>query len=101
LADLKKYSPLKPQLISKGDNGKNYLSFNSLGNIYLSFNRGEDFLEINQSETRIACYGRSSLKSAHFVMVHYQTWPPQAILVSDWLIFKNLLINMLHYISIS
>jgi hypothetical protein len=22
---------------------------------YLSFNRGEDFLEINQSETRIAC----------------------------------------------
>jgi hypothetical protein len=27
------------------------------------------------------------LKSAHFVMIHYQTWPPQAILVSDWLIF--------------
>jgi hypothetical protein len=23
--------------------------------IYLSFNKGEDFLEINQSETRIAC----------------------------------------------
>jgi hypothetical protein len=23
----------------------------------------------------------SSLKSAHFVMIHYQTWPPQAILV--------------------
>jgi hypothetical protein len=32
-------------------------------------------------------YGRSSLKSAHFVMIHYQTWPPQAILVSDWPIF--------------
>jgi hypothetical protein len=31
-------------LISKGDNGKSYLSFNR-----------EDFLEINQSETRIAC----------------------------------------------
>jgi hypothetical protein len=30
-----------------GDNGKSYLSFN----------RGEDFLEINQSETRIACGG--------------------------------------------
>jgi hypothetical protein len=29
-------------------------------------------------------YGRCSLKSAHFVMIHYQTWPPQAILVSDW-----------------
>jgi hypothetical protein len=25
-----------------------------LGKSYLSFNRGEDFLEINQSETRIA-----------------------------------------------
>jgi hypothetical protein len=37
-------------------------------------------------------YGRSSLKSAHFVMIHYQTWPLQAILVSDWPIFKNLLL---------
>jgi hypothetical protein len=37
-------------LISKGDNGKSYLSFNSLGKSYLS-------LEINQSETRIACGG--------------------------------------------
>jgi hypothetical protein len=36
-------------------------------------------------------YGRHSLKSAHFVMIHYQTWPPQAILVSDWPIKKNLL----------
>jgi len=26
----------------------------------------------------------SSLKSTHYVMIHYQTWPPQAILVSDW-----------------
>jgi hypothetical protein len=34
-------------LISKGDNDK-------LRHVYLSFNRGEDFLEINQSETRIA-----------------------------------------------
>ena len=29
-------------------------------------------------------YGRSSIKIAHFVMIHLQTWPPQAILVSDW-----------------
>jgi hypothetical protein len=28
-----------------------------LNKSYLSFNRGEDFLEINQSETRIACGG--------------------------------------------
>jgi hypothetical protein len=71
--------------------------------IWPSSFRGEDFLEINQSETRIACggqvnqnlvgsiYGRFSLKIAHFVPIHYQTWPPQAVLVSDWSIFKNLL----------
>jgi hypothetical protein len=35
---------------------KSYLSFNSLGKSYLSLNR-EDFLEINQSETKIACGG--------------------------------------------
>jgi hypothetical protein len=35
--------------------------------------RGQDFLGINQSESR---------------MVY--TWPPQAILVSDWLISKKI-----------
>ena len=34
-------------------------------------------------------YGRSSIKSANFVPIHVQTWPPQAILVSDWLISKK------------
>jgi hypothetical protein len=28
-------------------------------------------------------YGRSSIKIAQFVPIHLQTWPPQAILVSD------------------
>jgi hypothetical protein len=32
-------------------------------------------------------YGRFSIKSANFVPIHIQTWPPQAILVSDLLIF--------------
>jgi hypothetical protein len=31
--------------------------------------------------------GRSSLKIAHFVPIHQQTWPPEAILVSHWPIF--------------
>ena len=35
-------------------------------------------------------YGRSSIKIAHFVPIHYQTWPPQAILVSDRLISKKI-----------
>ena len=33
--------------------------------------------------------GRSSIKIAHFVPVRSQTWPPQAIVVSDWLISKK------------
>jgi hypothetical protein len=41
------------------------------------------FLEINQSEKRIVCGGRPD---------PLQTWPPQAILVSDWLIFYILLL---------
>ena len=35
-------------------------------------------------------YGKSSVKMiAHFVPIHWQTWPPQTILVSDWLISKK------------
>jgi hypothetical protein len=37
-------------------------------------------------------YGRSSIKNAHFVPIYLQTWLPQEILVSDWLISKNLLL---------
>jgi hypothetical protein len=33
--------------------------------------------------------GRSSIKIANLVPIHQQTWPPQAILVSDWLISKK------------
>ena len=34
-------------------------------------------------------YGRSSIKIVHFVPIHEQTWPPQTILISDWLISKK------------
>jgi hypothetical protein len=34
-------------------------------------------------------YGSSSIKNANFVTIHLQTWPQQAILVSDWLISKK------------
>jgi hypothetical protein len=37
-------------------------------------------------------YGRSSIKIAHSVPIRKQIWPPQAILVSDWLIFLILLL---------
>jgi hypothetical protein len=38
-------------------------------------------------------YGKSSVAIAHFVPIRLQTWPPQAILVSDWPILKNLFVN--------
>jgi hypothetical protein len=34
-------------------------------------------------------YGMSSMKIAHFVSICEQTWPPHAILVSDWSISKK------------
>jgi hypothetical protein len=34
-------------------------------------------------------YGRFSINIAHFIPICLQTWPPQAILVSDWLISKK------------
>jgi hypothetical protein len=36
-------------------------------------------------------YGKSFVVIAHFIPIPEQTWPPQAILVSDWPIFKTLL----------
>jgi hypothetical protein len=38
----------------------------------------------------VSIYVRSSIKSLHFVPIHLQIWPPRAILVSDWLLFKKL-----------
>jgi hypothetical protein len=45
--------------------------------IWLSSFRGEDFLEINQSVTRIVCSGHACKR------------PLQTILVTDWLISKK------------
>jgi hypothetical protein len=35
-------------------------------------------------------YGRPSINIAHFIPIRLQTWPPQAILVSHWLISKKI-----------
>ena len=34
--------------------------------------------------------GRSTIEIAHLVPIREQTWPPKAILVSDWLISKKI-----------
>jgi hypothetical protein len=38
-------------------------------------------------------YGKSSIKIAHFVLIRLETWPPQAILVSDWFISKKKILS--------
>jgi hypothetical protein len=47
--------------------------------------------QMNRNLVR-SIYGRSSIKNADLVLIHEQTWPPQAILVSDRSISKNLLL---------
>jgi hypothetical protein len=37
----------------------------------------------------VRIYVWSSIKFLHFVPFHQQIWPPRAILVSDWLLFKK------------
>jgi hypothetical protein len=53
----------------------------------------DDCLEINQSETKHpwkVLYKDCSFTNV--VLIRLQTWPPQTILVSDWLISKYLLL---------
>jgi hypothetical protein len=38
----------------------------------------------------VSIYVRSSIKFLHFVPFHQQILPPRTILVSDWLLFKNI-----------
>ena len=64
------------------------------GNSYFSLS---DFLDssplkpLGQMNRNLvgSIYGRSFVRIAHFVPIRLQTWPPQTILVSDWLISKN------------
>ena len=49
----------------------------------------KSFGQMNRNVVGII-YGRSSIRSAKFVPIQLQTWPPQAILFSDWSISKNL-----------
>jgi hypothetical protein len=46
------------------------------------------FGQMNRNLVR-SIYGKSSVMIAHFVPIHKQTWQPQTILVSDWLISKK------------
>jgi hypothetical protein len=56
------------------------------------FNKSSPLKPLGQMNRNLVgnIYGRFSLKIAHFVMIRYQTWPPQTILVSDWLISKKI-----------
>ena len=49
-------------------------------------------MQLGQMEPNLAVsiYVRSSIKFLLFVPFHQQIWPPRAILVSDWLLFKKI-----------
>jgi hypothetical protein len=71
------------------------------GSIWPSCFRGEDFfLTLANQKKKLILVAmfvgrmepnvRSSIKFLHFVTFHQQIWPPRAILVSDWLLFKKI-----------
>ena len=106
LADFKKCSPLK-QLGQMNQNliGSSYINFAYFIPIRLQTWPSQAILVSDWLISKNSCplkplgqmnrnlvgsiYGRSSIKIAHLVPIRYQTWPPQTILVSDWLISKK------------
>ena len=62
-----------------------------LNSDWLSFQKSSPLKPLGQMEPNLAgsIYGRSFIKFVHFVPIGQQTWPPQAILNSDWLIFQK------------
>jgi hypothetical protein len=49
--------------------------------------REEDFFKSANQKQELPM--ATMFKIAHFIPIRYQTWPPQIILVSDWLISKK------------
>jgi hypothetical protein len=59
MAHLPKLCPVIPTSNQDGHQAKNRKKDLYLSKSYLSFNRGDFVLEINQSETRIVCSGHA------------------------------------------
>ena len=59
---------------------------------WLMLKQSSSLKQLGQMEPNLArsIYVRSSIKFLHFVPFHQQIWPPRAILVSDWLLFKQI-----------
>jgi hypothetical protein len=92
LADFLKSSPLKPLgQMNRNLEGSIYgrSSIQILVFDWLISKKSSPLKPLSQMNWNLvgSIYGRSSTKIAHFVPIHWQTWPPQAILVSDCSIF--------------
>jgi hypothetical protein len=97
LADFKKKSSPHPWNFLYNDGSYRRNSLTNMAAAGNSFFLIGQFLKIFFSETALqknrilvgSIYEKSSIKVAHFVPICLQTWPSQAILVSDWSISKN------------
>jgi hypothetical protein len=110
LADLKKSSPLKPLSQMNRNLVGSIYGRSSLKNAYfvpiryqtwppqeilgtdwLTSKKSSPLKPLGQMNRNLvgSIYIMSSIKIAHFVPIRQQTWLPQAILVSDWLISKK------------
>jgi hypothetical protein len=61
---------------------------------WLMLNKSSPLKLLDQIKPNLAgsIYVRSSIKHLHLVPFGQQTWPPRAIIFSDWLPLKNLLL---------
>jgi hypothetical protein len=113
LATVKKYSPLKllgqmePHLAGSiyVRSSITFLRFVPFGqqiwlpkailvSDWLMLNKSSPLKLLGQIKPNLAgsIYVRSSIKLLHFVPFSQQIWSPRAILVSDWLLLKNILL---------
>ena len=63
----------------------------TLNSEWLSFQKSSPLKPLDQMKPNFArsLYGRSFIKFVHFIPIGQQTWPPWAILNSDWLSFQK------------
>ena len=86
--------PLQRLFISAGFVNKHSRHWQFLVLIGRFLNKSSPLKPLGQMNRNLVgnIYGKFSIMISHFVPIRSQTWLPQAIFVSDWLISKKLLL---------